>query len=182
MRNLHNVSGGVARNDLHTWRICYTFLFICILTIQPMIVARPKASTLFSLGAFVLACLAIGGTTLYYVVVEGDRAWYQLILIAVLIPLGIGLLLRLALGYKIVRIGKEVIEIYYPSRWKTLRYKLKEVVNWTETQIKTAGGQYKEMEVHFTDNKKLTLSMQEHTSYPEVLRYMKKKCQRKYKS
>ncbi|MEQ8245618.1 hypothetical protein [Fulvivirga sp.] len=146
-----------------------------------MIVVKPKVSTLFSLGIFVAACISISGYTLSIVLNSSNPQWYHLATTALLGPLGLGLLFRIVFKYKVVSVGKESIIIRFPTRFSSKNYPLKEVKMWHETAIKTAGGKYMEVEILFTDMKKLNLSMQEHTNYANVIKYMKKKASKKMK-
>lgn len=146
-----------------------------------MIVVKPKVSTLFSLGIFVAACLSISGYTLSIVLTSTNPEWYHFATTAFLGSLGLGLLFRMVFKYKVVSIGKESINIKFPTRFKLKSYPLKEVKMWNETAIKTAGGKYMEVEILFTDMKKLSLSMQEHTNYANLIKYMKKKASKKMK-
>ena len=82
---------------------------------------------------------------------------------------------------KKVYIGKEKIDIHFPTRFTKKTYGIKDIASWKEEQVKTATGTYKELEVLFQSNYKLNLSYQEHTDYPAVVRYLKKKCGRKFK-
>jgi hypothetical protein len=81
----------------------------------------------------------------------------------------------------VVNIGKESVIIRFPTRFSSKSYALKEIKTWHETAIKTAGGNYKEVEILFTDMKKLNLSMQEHTNYANLIKYMSKKASKKKK-
>lgn len=148
----------------------------------PMIVVKPKVSTLFSLGIFVAACLSISGYTLGIVLSSNNPEWYHFATTAFLLPLGFGLLLRMIFKYKVVSIGKESIIINFPTRFNVKNYPLKEVQLWKETSIKTAGGKYMEVEIVFNDSKKVNLSMQEHSNYSDVIKYLNKKVAKKRKN
>ncbi len=146
-----------------------------------MIVVKPKVSTLFSLGIFVAACISVGGYTFSILLTSNNPQWYHYATTSFLVPLGLGLLFRMIFKYKVVSIGKESIIIKFPTRFRMKNYPLKEVKMWHETAIKTAGGKYKEVEIIFTDLKKLSLSMQEHSNYSDVIKYMNKKISKKRK-
>ncbi len=110
-----------------------------------------------------------------------DRViWYQYALTVVPGPLALGLLFKTTLGYKRVEMGKNRINIRFPVRFKVNSFQLKDVEQWTEQRVKTAGSTFKELVVRFSNGKKLTLSLQEHTNYVEAVKYLKKKCGRKY--
>lgn len=145
-----------------------------------MIVVKPKISTLFSLGIFILISLGVSIYMLSYMLRSNGTAWYQYLIVLILAPLALGLLARLIWGYKRVEVGQERISIAYPVRLSKKSYPLKEVNQWTEHQVKTGGSTFKELNVRFTDGKKLELSMQEHSRYSDVIKYLRKKCPKKF--
>jgi cytochrome c biogenesis protein CcdA len=143
--------------------------------------SKPKIGTLFSLAIFIVFCLSAAGVSLYFMLSQTYYEWYQYALVVVLGPLGLGLFFRTILSYKVVHLGKGSIEVRLPTRFKTTTYKLSNVSKWSETEIKTLGGKYKELKILFDNKKKLQLSMQEHTNYPQVIKYLKKKCPKQFK-
>ena len=147
-----------------------------------MIVAKPKIGTLFSLGLFVALSLTVAIYTTTFMVDSEYIAWYQYLIVIVLFPLALGLAAKVILGYKVIEIGKEKLDIRFPTRFKRKSYRIKDIDYWKETQVKTATGTYKEVEIQFEDKKQLTLSYQEHTDYTKVVNYLKKKCARKMRS
>lgn len=147
-----------------------------------MIVAKPKIGTLFSLGVFILVSLGIAALTASYMLAAQNIAWYQYVIVLVLFPLGLGLAVKVIFGYKIIIIGKGKIEIKFPTRFKKKAYRINEIDYWKETKVKAATGTYKEVEINFTDKKQLYLSYQEHTDYPKVIQYLKKKCAKRMRA
>lgn len=143
-----------------------------------MIVAKPKVSTLFSLGIFIALSLASSGFAIGRYLGGSTMHWYHYALIFIFFPIGMGLLFRQLLGYRIVKVGKERFEIKYPSRFSKRTYKLNEIKAWRETQVKTFSGNFKEVEIIFDDNRKITFSMQEYTDYPQLIKYLNKKCRK----
>ncbi|MTI21284.1 hypothetical protein E1176_09650 [Fulvivirga sp. RKSG066] len=141
-----------------------------------MIVAKPKVGTLFSLGVFIVICLLISGYAIGHYLSGATMEWYHYTLAIIFFPIGMGLLFRLLLGYRVVRVGKQKIEIHFPSRFTTRNYKLRDIVKWKEVEVKTVSGTFKELEIFFNDNKKIALSIQEHTDYQQLRKYMQKKC------
>lgn len=147
-----------------------------------MIVVKPKIGTLFSLGVFVAASLSLGGYAAHVTFIEKSPEWYHYILLFIFAPIGLGLFFRMIFKYKIVRIGKGIITIMIPTRFLEKSYQLDDIKHWKETSIKTAGGNYKELEILFDDQKRLNLSMQEHGEYGKVIIYLKKKVAKKMKA
>ncbi|UII32902.1 hypothetical protein LVD17_03540 [Fulvivirga ulvae] len=147
-----------------------------------MIVAKPKVGTLFSLGLFIAISLSVAIYTAFLMLASNSIAWYQYAIVIILFPLSLGLAVKVVFGYKIISIGKEKLDITFPTRFKRESYKIKDIDYWKETQVKTATGTYKEVEIQFDDKKQLSLSFQEHTDYPKVIQYLKKKCAKKMRS
>lgn len=145
-----------------------------------MIVLRPKVSTLFSLSLFTSFCLVAGavGVTHYLLT---DLAWYDYIFLGLFLPLGIILLLRLIFNYSSIRIGRGQFTVIYPTRFTQRNYGLDEIESWTEKEVKTPSGLYKEVEIRFVDNRKVTVSLHEHKGYAEAVAYLRKKCNKKFK-
>ncbi|TRX56275.1 hypothetical protein FNH22_16685 [Fulvivirga sp. M361] len=145
-----------------------------------MIIAKPKIGTLFSIGIFVAFCL---GISLYIFLILEDRPaqWYHYLIIVTLSPLALGLLTKTVLGYKKIAIGKERITINYPIRFSQRVYNLKDIESWTEQKVKTATGTFKELTVLFKNGKRLNMSFQEHSNYIESVKYLRKKCGKKYR-
>jgi len=141
-----------------------------------MIVAKPKVSTLFSLGMFIAISLSASGYAIGRFFSGGTMLWYHYALSFIFFPIGMGLLFRLLLGYRVVTISKGRFDVNFPSRFSKKSYKIKELDQWKEVEVKTISGTYKEIELVFDDKKKLSFSMQEHTDYPKLKKYLNKKC------
>jgi len=141
-----------------------------------MIVAKPKVGTLFSLGVFIILSLIGSGYAIGRFFSGEAMLWYHYALAVIFFPIGMGLLFRLLLGYRIVKISKGRFDVNYPSRFSKKTYKINDLDKWKEVEVKTATGTYKEVELHFNDKKKLSFSMQEHTDYPKLKNYLSKKC------
>ncbi len=147
----------------------------------PMIVLRPKASTLFSLSLFTSLCLVAGAVGITHYLLNGTLSWYDYIFVLLLLPLGVILLLRLIFNYSSVRMGKDRITVIHPTRFSERNYSLSDIEYWTEKQVKTPSGLYKEVEIRFSDRRKVSLSLQEHKGYPQAIAYLQKKCKRQFK-
>jgi hypothetical protein len=146
-----------------------------------MILVKPKIGTLFSIGLFILACLAGGIYGLMEIRQDVHAAWYNYALAIVLLPIGIGLLIKILWGYQYVSFGKQRIKVQYPVRMHSSQYPLNTITDWYEDSVKTASGTYREIIIRFSNGKKIRISMQEHMRYLEALKYMQKKCRTKLK-
>lgn len=143
-----------------------------------MIVCKPKVGTLISLGIFVAICLSVSGYTFQYIQSNQNNAWYLWLIIVLLAPLSLGLLTKTILGYKIVQLGKGKVNLSYPTRFFKKSYSVKQVTGWKEESVKTSTGNFQELKIQFDDKRKLSLSLQEHTGYKDVVRYLKSKCKK----
>ena len=139
-----------------------------------MIVARPKTNTLFSISIFVAAAFALfvyGMTELRKP--EASYMWF--ILVYSTGPIGLVVLIKVLLGWKIVRIGKDKLEINFPFKFSRKKLDGKEIMGWKKNTIKTFGGVYEEIICEFNSGDSFTLSRQEHTEFDKTLKYMSKK-------
>jgi hypothetical protein len=142
-----------------------------------MIVSKPKAGSLFSLGIFSIGGIIVGGLSFRIVLSGVSVPWYHYLASLTLFPLALVLFVRIFWAYKIVKIGKEKIFIRFPFRFQTLSVALKEIKQWKEIRVKSKTGNYREIEV-LSNSKKISLNNQEHTKYEEVLNYLEKKARR----
>ena len=141
-----------------------------------MIVAKPRTSTLISLGMFIALCMAGGIFGLLRLLGDVHAAWYHYALAIILLPLGTGILIRTLWNYKVIEAGKGRIHVNYPLRGRSVQFNLKEVTAWKEETIKTGSGTYRELQVTYGNGHKLDISMQEHSNYKDILAYFKSKC------
>lgn len=144
-----------------------------------MIVSKPKPSTLFSLGAFLFAAYGLFIYTLIDFIHSDQKALFQYLIMFIIGPIALGVTIKILLSYKIIKIGKEKIEISYPFRFKVYQFKLKQIESWKEVIIKTGTKFFKELTLTFENKYKIKLTKQENSSYDEIYGYLKKKCPRK---
>lgn len=142
-----------------------------------MIISKPKPSTIFSIMMFAMPLLglAIYG---FYILKVGSTAWYHYLFMIGFGPLALGLILRQLFGYKTVSLGKDKLTISFLLKRSKVIHSLKHLEQWSETTIKTPSGNYKQLEMLF-GKQKVVLSMQEHTEYHPIVKYLKKKYSRK---
>jgi hypothetical protein len=144
-----------------------------------MIVSKPKISTLISLGIFLALVFGVLIYNFLQYYASGYQSVLNLLLMAVLTPIGIGILIKILVGYRIIAIGKNKINIRFPLRFINYDVRLNEISKWKETRIKTFSSWYHELEIQSSSGKKIKLSKQEHTEYDRVLNYLGKKCRNK---
>jgi hypothetical protein len=140
-----------------------------------MIVSKPKVSTLFSLSMFLLLIYSALFYTASALISTDNKPWYLYLLIAILAPVALVVTAKVALGFKIIRIGQGVIKVNYPLSFRKKEYQQQELQSWQETVIKTKSGVYKELRLNFPGKTKVTLSNHENESYEDVLKHMNKR-------
>ena len=122
--------------------------------------------------AIPLLALAIYG---FYILKTGNTFWYHYLYMIGFGPIALGLILRQVFGYKTITIGKGKLTISLLFKRTKIVHSLKQLERWSETSIKTPSGNYKQLELVFDNNRKVGMSMQEHTEYHQVIKYLKKK-------
>ena len=138
-----------------------------------MIVSKPKKQALFAIGVFIFISLGLGGYNLM-LILKGSNWFFNYIMVIVFIPLAAIFILRQFWNYKIISVGKDKIQAWYPFRFRTFRAPIKEILEWEETIIQTKTGIFKQLEVRLY-NRTIKLSIQENTHYQELVNYFKKK-------
>lgn len=140
-----------------------------------MIRSKPKNSTLFSLSLFLIIAYGVGIWTAL-TVPSSPAYWY---LIPILF-LGTALVVTLKVlwGYQTIQIKGE--------QWKVKNligpdnaFNSKDIEWWKETEIKTAGGPYKELHIYAKGKVNLKVSLQEHTGYQKIIKKVKSKYPKK---
>ncbi len=145
-----------------------------------MIVSKPRANTLISFIFFLIITIAVLALNISSIVTTATPAWYNYATIALLAPVGLFVLYRIFIRYKIISAGNNGLEIRFPVMGRKRRYPIEEVVSWRENAVRTGKNSvYRELEVLFADQKKLTLGNQEHTEYDKLLQYLVKKAAKK---
>lgn len=144
-----------------------------------LITAKPKKNTLLSISLFLVLAYTLAILNLNILIKDPTSPWYNYALFLVLGPLALGLTLRMLFNYKILQFGKNQILIRYPVRFSHQKYSLKDLSSWKEAKVKTMANPYKELELRFSNGKNAKLSLQEHTDYEKVVKYLEKKCAKK---
>lgn len=140
-----------------------------------MIVCKPKINTYFSIGVFEIAAGGLLAFLYYQLPSMGSYKWLGRMLMPVLLGIMLAILIKVVWSLKTVKVGKEKFEVFFPIRRKRVVYTGKNLKGWKEETIKTAGGVYKETTMTFDDGRKVSLSQQEHTNYPQLVKYMHQK-------
>ena len=140
-----------------------------------MIVSKPKTQTLTALTIFLVLIFAVFFMLLNSLLTDPSYFIVKLILTPVVLVIGLLVLGKLLGAIKVVRIGDNKIEVFYPiSRMRTI-INVPNVLGWKEEVVKTKNGEYREVKILYTKKKILKLSNRENTEYDAVVKYLKKK-------
>src|ERR1041385_6788936 len=117
---------------------------------------------------------------LVVIINEQWAAWYNYAGIIVLIPIGTFVLYRIFIRYKILRFGDNKIQIEYPVLRQLKKYSIDQILAWRENKVKTSKtSEYKELQILFNDNNKLSVGQKEHTEYHRMIQYLSQKAPKK---
>ena len=144
-----------------------------------MIVSKPKKQALFAIGVFTLICFGLGGYN-FILISKGSTWFFNYLMAFVFLIIAHVLMLRMMFNYKIISIGNNKIQVWYPLRFRTTRALLKDMDHWQETIIQTKTGVFKQLEIVFP-SRTIKMSIQENTYYQEAVNYLKKKLAEKRK-
>jgi hypothetical protein len=147
-----------------------------------MIVARPKTATVSSFILFAAITLFILALNVRILVTYPTPPWYTYLIVAVLVPM-LGLVIhRIFLRYKVIRLGNNQIEVWYPVLRRRYRQPLSTLVAWQELRVKTGkASTYRELEIWLDTRQKITLAYQEYTEFDRMVKYLGQKCPNKRK-
>lgn len=138
-----------------------------------MIVSKPKSRAIFAIGVVVVICFFLGGYN-FKLIVQGSTWFFNWIMAIVFLLIAHILMLRQLFNYKIISLGNEKVQVWYPLRFRTIRGNLKDMEYWEETIIQTKTGVFKQLEIKFPQ-RSIKMSIQENTHYQEAVNYLKKK-------
>ena len=144
-----------------------------------MIVSRPKFSTLFSLGIFLIIAYGLAIWSIASWPQTGDIPLYRYLLTGGVSLVALIVTLRVLGSYKTVRLNGDKWQVSYLLRPGRLRFKTSQISWWKVTTIKTRGGVYQELHLHNDAGRNVKLSPQEHTSYNRILNHLQKHCAKK---
>lgn len=140
-----------------------------------MIRSRPKKSTLFSLVLFLILAYSAGFWTAL-TIPSYPLYWYLIPVFCLSTALAVSI--KVLTGYRVLVINR--------NRWKVKRllrsdtiFNTKDIEWWQETEIKTAGGLYKQLHIQAKGGRNVKISLQEHTEYQKIYKEMKTNCPRK---
>jgi hypothetical protein len=145
-----------------------------------LITSKPQASTITSFVFFLLITVVVVVMNSIAIFRDPTAAWYNYAVIVVLVPIGIVVFYKIFVRYKILKFGNNQIHIHYPMLRQAKVYPLEEIDQWTENKVKTGkNSEYKELQVRFTDGKKINVGHKEYTEYTQMVQYLLQKALRK---
>jgi len=141
-----------------------------------MTVSKPKFSTLFSLGVFLLLAFALAVWSV--VNWPADAVWYRYLISVFLWLVALLVSWKVLGGYRTIKLNKEKWRIDYLLFRKSRTFKTAEIEWWRLSEIDTKGGKYQELHL-FAIGTHIKVSPQEHTSFPQILSHLQRKCPKK---
>lgn len=144
-----------------------------------MIVSKPRPNTLTALSVFLI--LIFGSFFVLLNSVLTNEAYFiaKLILAPIVLVIGLIVMGKLLAAVKIVKLGNNQIDVFYPISRMRININVKDILGWREEAIKTKNGEFREVKILYTKKKILKLSNKENTEYDAVVKYLKKKVKTK---
>lgn len=116
----------------------------------------------------------------YAVVKASAPAWYNYLIILLLLPIGLFVLYKIFIRYKIIRLGNNRLELSYPVMRKHKVYVTQDIVAWKENVVKTGKNSvFRQLEIFLTDKQRISVGDKEHTEYGRVVQYLQQKAPKK---
>lgn len=144
-----------------------------------MVVSKPQLNTLISFSLFLVITAVVFAMNV--VSIMNDTAvWYNYVIATALLPIGLFVLFKIFIRYKIIRAGNNSIDISYPVLMQTEKYPLQSIVAWRENIIKTGKNSvYKQLEILMDNKKRISIGHKEHTEYARLVQYLQQKIPKK---
>lgn len=145
-----------------------------------MILCKPKFSTYISL-AVVAAILVAGLIFLLqdFTYTQSYSLLFYLICCSLITVVLLIILVKMMAGYRFVSAGKGKIEVRVPLKALKKSYGLTQVKAWEEEIIMANKREFRQVTIVFDDHASISLSNHEHTSYPELLKFLQSKLNKK---
>jgi hypothetical protein len=145
-----------------------------------LIISKPQTSTITSFVFFLAITVIVVVMNSIAIFRDRQPAWYNFAVLVVLIPIGIAVFYKIFVRYKILRVGNNQIQIDYPILRQNKIYPIDQIELWVENKVKTGkNSEYKELQVRFTDGKKIRVGHKEYTEYTRIVQYLSQKAPKK---
>lgn len=143
-----------------------------------MIIAKPKTNTILSFTFFLILTLVV--VAMNSVAILKSPAWYNYVVLILLVPIGIFVFYKIFIRYKVVKLGNNQLEIVFPVLRSSRKYALNQIKYWVEKQVKTGKNSvYKELEMKLNDGFQINIGHKEFTEYLKVISYLIQKIPKK---
>ena len=144
-----------------------------------MVVSKPQLNTLISFSLFLVITAVVFAMNVVSIM-NDTAAWYNYVIATALLPIGLFVLFKIFIRYKIIRAGNNSIDISYPVLMQTEKYPLQSIVAWRENIIKTGKNSvYKQLEILMDNKKRISIGHKEHTEYDRLVQYLQQKIPKK---
>jgi hypothetical protein len=145
-----------------------------------LIVSKPQTNTIVSFSFFLLITMVVLVMNVYAVVKVPSPAWYNYLMVVLLVPIGLFVFYKIFVRYKIIRLGNNKLELSYPFMRKHKVYSLQEIVAWKENVVKTGKSSvFRQLEIFLADKQRISFGDKEHTDYGRVIQYLDQKVPKK---
>ena len=140
------------------------------------LISKPEGKTLFALAMFsILVSACFVGVLFLTLQAEIRTIWHYLGLVT-LGPLGVGMALKIILGYQVWLYHKDSLEVRHPFRRKKVVLGWRNLKSWKETVIKTGQqGEFKELSVLFDGYRPVKINNRENGNYERFVGILDKK-------
>lgn len=140
-----------------------------------MITSKPKGNTITALTLFVVLIFIAFFMLLNSLLTHESFFVFKLILAPIVLVIGLLVLGKLLGSIKVVRLGNNRLQIFYPISRLKISVDVPNILGWREEVIKTKKGEFREVKILYSKKKILKLSNKENTEYEAVIKYLKKK-------
>lgn len=145
-----------------------------------MIVSRPQANTIVSFSFFLLITIVVLAMNVYSLVITPTPEWYNYLMVILLAPIGLFVLYKIFIRYKVIRLGNNRLELSYPVLRIKKVYALHDIVSWKENVVKTGKSSvFRQLEIFLLDKQRISFGDKEHTEYGRVIQYLHQKVPKK---
>jgi len=115
-----------------------------------------------------------------FMAISADPEWYNYVILLLLIPIGGFVFYKIFLRYLVIQLGNNQVIIQYPALGKKIRYGVTDISSWKENVVKTGKNSvYRELEIQFTDKRRINFGNREQTEYSRIIGYLNQKAVRK---
>jgi len=144
-----------------------------------LIVSRPQTGNLISFIFFFIIAYAVLFINVVILLYDSRPQLLNYLVVIVLTPIAFFITYKVVFRYKMIRMGNGQIEVRYPQFGIHKMYLLKNITYWKESVIKTGKtSAFRELEIKFTDNRKITMGHREYVEYEKMVSYLLQKVPR----